>query len=118
MILECKNARDGELVIVDEVDYPKISKYKWTILRQKRQGYTIRYVTRKIYENGDWSTARMIYLHREIMNPDDGMVVDHINGDGLDNRRENLRIVTHQQNALNRRRGRSAFGKTEYDKTI
>jgi hypothetical protein len=42
-------------------------------------------------------------LSRFIMNPPKGMVVDHINGDRLDNRRENLRIVTYRQNSLNRK---------------
>lgn len=40
-------------------------------------------------------------LHRLIMEPPQGMVVDHINHDGLDNRKENLRVVTHQQNMQN-----------------
>ena len=45
--------------------------------------------------------ARLISLSRFIMNPPPGLVVDHINGDRLDNRRENLRIANHRQNALN-----------------
>jgi hypothetical protein len=45
--------------------------------------------------------ARLISLSRFIMNPPAGLVVDHINGDRLDNRRENLRIANHRQNALN-----------------
>jgi len=45
--------------------------------------------------------ARFVSLSRFIMKPPLGMVVDHINGDTLDNRRENLRITNHRQNALN-----------------
>jgi len=41
------------------------------------------------------------YLHREIMNAEKSVVVDHINGDKLDNRKQNLRICTQQQNTFN-----------------
>ena len=52
-------------------------------------------------------TGKTIYLHRVIMNPPDGMVVDHINGDGLDNRRQNLRICTQRDNVKNRKQNRN-----------
>jgi len=41
------------------------------------------------------------YLHREIMKAEKSFVVDHINGDKLDNRKQNLRICTQQQNCFN-----------------
>jgi hypothetical protein len=47
-------------------------------------------------------------MHRLILNPDKDLVIDHINGNGLDNRRENLRVVSRQINLFNRRtRGES-----------
>ena len=46
---------------------------------------------------------KLVRMHRIIMNPPDSMQVDHINGNRLDNRRCNLRIVTNQQNSWNRR---------------
>lgn len=45
-----------------------------------------------------------ITMHRYIMCAKDGQIVDHINGDGLDNRTCNLRIVTNSQNMMNRKR--------------
>jgi len=47
--------------------------------------------------------SKFVRLSRFIMNPPAGLVVDHINGDGFDNRRENLRICTQRQNTLNRK---------------
>lgn len=47
--------------------------------------------------------VRERYLHREIMGADQSVVVDHINGDKLDNQKANLRICTQQQNSFNSR---------------
>lgn len=47
------------------------------------------------------------YLHRLIMEPPDGLVVDHISGDAMDNRRANLRVCTPQQNAQNKQKARA-----------
>ncbi|MCX5632610.1 MAG: HNH endonuclease signature motif containing protein [Phycisphaerae bacterium] len=47
--------------------------------------------------------TRLVPVSRFIMNPPPDSVVDHINGDRLDNRRENLRITNHRQNGLNRK---------------
>lgn len=43
-----------------------------------------------------------MYLHRFILQPPPGLLGDHKNGDGLDNRRENLRVATKGQNNVNR----------------
>jgi len=47
-------------------------------------------------------------MHRAILNPPNDMVIDHINGDGLDNRRANLRVCSVAQNRRNARKTRSA----------
>ena len=50
-----------------------------------------------------WKDGKNVKLHRYIMGAKKGDIVDHINGNKLDNRRENLRLVTSQENAFNRR---------------
>ena len=61
-------------------------------------------------------------MHREIMDAPAGLYVDHINRNGLDNRRPNLRIVTPQQNSWNTRlgigRGRSKYKGVSQDKDV
>lgn len=61
------------------------------------QGRTHCYVIARI------KRGKFLRLHRLLMDAPDGMEVDHINHDCLDNRRANLRVVTHQENILNRR---------------
>src|SRR5690349_9172361 len=65
---------------------------------------------------GDYSKGplfrKTIMLHRFIMNAPEGMEVDHINGDGLDNRRVNLRLVTKTENLRSRKTFKS--NKTGY----
>lgn len=82
----------GLFALVDSDDYQNLSKYKWGLTGEKK-GYT-RYACR--YEN-----RKAILMHREILNCSSGIMVDHINGNGLDNRKSNLRFVTHGQNMVN-----------------
>lgn len=81
----------NDRAMIDIEDVPKCSNYKWTITEY--MGNT-RYV--KSIINGV-NTG----LHRFVMNAHDGEVVDHINRNGLDNRKQNLRIVTRSENSVN-----------------
>lgn len=54
--------------------------------------------------------GRLLRLHRFLLDPPEGMMGDHINGDGLDNRRENLRIATPGENTANRHRTNARSG--------
>lgn len=76
---------------VDEDDFSSVNEHNWHLLRGK-------YVYRTENIKGKKKT---ILLHRQLMNPPRNLFVDHINGDGLDNRRSNLRVCTHQQNLWN-----------------
>jgi hypothetical protein len=81
----------GKQAIVDNNDYGKISTFKWNVAEQKCTSYA----SRAIKVNGKWTTQ---YMHRLIMDAPVGMDVDHINRNGIDNRKENMRICTRSQN--------------------
>lgn len=78
----------GEKIIIDTDDYPMIKEYCWAI---DKRGYAV-----------SSFKGNVIYMHRTIMKPSPDLEVDHINCDKTDNRKSNLRICTHSQNARNR----------------
>lgn len=80
----------GKFVIVDDADYEKVRGLKWHASKMGK-GF---YVCRNVCIGGKQAKIR---LHRVITNCPPGLEVNHINGDGLDNRRENLQTCTPQQ---------------------
>jgi len=84
----------GKFAIVDAHDYERLSKYRWCAVKSRRTYYAIRSVKRSRVQ---------IRMHRMLLNAPPGLLVDHINNNGLDNRRSYLRLCTHAQNALNQR---------------
>jgi hypothetical protein len=93
----------GKFAIVDPADYDKLAKYKWFAMRSRRGLYAVRMVTTK---NG---RRKKIRMHRQILNVPADKFVDHINHNGLDNRKDNLRIVTNMQNSWNKRKQRGSY---------
>lgn len=74
-----------------DLDYLDLAKsHKWY---KSKNGYAVTRI----------SKSKQIFLHHLILKPSEGMVIDHINGDGLDNRRHNLRECTHRQNSMNQK---------------
>ena len=82
----------NKYTIVDDEDYNFLNKYKWSTSKNKNV-----YYARKRHNN------TKITMHRMIMNQDKNKQIDHINGNGLDNRKCNLRICTQSQNLHNAR---------------
>jgi hypothetical protein len=78
----------GLFALVDSEDFEWLNQYKWSAAKG------VKYAASSI--NG-----RVVLMHRLISNAPEGMEVDHINGDGLDNRKDNLRICTSKQNHYN-----------------
>lgn len=87
----------GFVTKVSNCDYEFLNKWNWSFTN----GYA-----RRAIRVGDRN--KHIAMHRAIMGHVFSSVpfIDHINGDPLDNRRENLRVATHHQNMMNRRRNK------------
>src|SRR3990167_9598643 len=95
----------GSWVFVDANDYATVSRYRWFRLGDHKTSYALT----KVRVSGKRVTCRM---HRLILGALPGTQVDHINGNGLGNRRANLRFATHAENQRNRgvfKRSKSGF---------
>jgi hypothetical protein len=91
----------GVFAEIDDEDADKVGKCKWSL---SGNGYVVGYV------KGSWNTetqnGERPYLHRYIVDAPPNSVVDHLNNDPLDNRKENLRVTKHGHNiARNNRNG-------------
>jgi hypothetical protein len=89
----------GMYAIVDPDDFWSLNRYKWCALAGQRTFYAIR----RIYQ-GKNRKRKTVWMHREIMKSGDKLVCDHINHNGLDNRKANLRLASRSQNSWNRRK--------------
>ena len=111
IFLETKNKYfpGKHTAIIDTEDWDKIKVYRWYLHGSKTYGTP--YV-RGLIPNPDKDINRpytFILLHRLILGkPKKGMVTDHINHNGLDNRKENLRFATRGQNQRNRQSGKNS----------
>lgn len=85
----------NKVTIVDDENYEQLNRFKWVAHKRDKTFYAVRHP----FGEGD----KLIYMHREIIGIPKNMETDHINGDGLDNRKENLRIVTKRQNQQNQK---------------
>ncbi len=92
----------GGVALVDDQDLPLVSGYRWRRERKRNVDYAI-----------GWVNGRYVPMHRLIAGTPKGLHTDHRNGDGLDNRRANLRTCTIRENsrkqAVRLGRGTSQF---------
>ena len=98
---------NGTGTLVDDEDFEELSQYAWSLTGK---GYAqTQFTNRRIYPTKKSVHARM---HRVIMWCPDGMLVDHIDGNKLNNQRNNLRIATNSENLRNR--GKQTNNKSGY----
>lgn len=96
---------NGIKFLVDDSDAELISGCTWGAYRRK-DGKC--YVQRYAWINGRQTTE---LLHRVLLNPGKGVMIDHVNHDTLDNRRSNLRICNNRQNQWNQKKHRDSKSK-------
>lgn len=92
--------KGGLVALVDEADWPAVSQHRWFTLKAQR--------SLTVYARATVS-GRTIYMHRLIMGEPKMGVIDHIDGNGLNNQRANLRLVTHRVNC------RQAIARRHYE---
>ena len=90
----------GQFALVDDEDFEELCQYKWYI---RKNAYTF-----YAYRPGRvGNSPTTIYMHRQIMKSQKGLETDHIDGNGLNNQKANLRICTKTDNRRNRGMGRN-----------
>lgn len=96
MVKEIKLSQ-GKVALVDDGDFELVSKYKWCAQKAKNENYYAK------TNEPCMGKQKPIMMHRIIMNANKGDYVDHINHNGLDNRRCNLRICSQTENMRNKK---------------
>lgn len=85
----------GKIGLISAEDFELVSKYKWNAIKGGRTFYA---TTNIKQTNGKY---KMVQMHRLILGAIPGQIVDHRNGNGLDNRRSNLRLASPTESACN-----------------
>jgi len=91
----------GLFAVVDDGDVDRVSGYRWYAKNCNGRVYAAAH-----------SGSRTVYMHRLILETPDGLVSDHLDGDGLNNRRANLQAVPHSLNILRSKKHSRAGGMT------
>jgi hypothetical protein len=85
----------GKVALVDDEDFDRLNVFRWNA----GGGYA-----RRLDWNGPGQKRNGVLMHRVVMDAQPGREVDHINGNGLDNQKANLRLCSHLQNSRNRKK--------------
>lgn len=99
----------NQIALVDDEDFELVNQYSWFAQWDGFNFYAVTNTSRRLDPDGKQHPLRM---HNLILEPNPSQEVDHKNGNGLDNRRSNLRVCTHAENSRNIHNIR---GKSKYD---
>jgi hypothetical protein len=99
----------GQVAIVDDEDYARLIQFKWCALRTGTTWRPVRRVGNGVSKAGKKLSVTTFMYWDIIGKPPKGFIVDHVNHNACDNRRENLRVCSRGQNNMNRR-GTNPFG--------
>lgn len=103
MELKINSRKYGEKeFIIDNEDYKKVKDYKWHLMKVKNFNRFY------IVSTGKTEYRRNIYLHRLIMNCPESKIIDHIDGNTLNNQKSNLRICSQADNVRNNSKKRNS----------
>jgi hypothetical protein len=95
----------GYIAIVDAEDAALVAGHRWSAFKARGKVYAVRTRVEK---------PRMVFMHRLILGAPQGITVDHVDGDGLNNTRANLRLATVAQNCRNTPKKRDASSTSRY----
>lgn len=94
----------GYEAIIDAADVDLIGRWSWSAFVKRRQNGEISNVYATRSKEIDFGKNQTVFMHRVIAQTEQGFVTDHIDGNGLNNRRSNLRPATRSQNSHNQKR--------------
>jgi HNH endonuclease len=90
----------GQVALVDDEDFEMLNMHKWFAVPAGKNGRTF-YAARRIW-NKDKNRQEGMWMHRLLAKTPKGFHTDHIDGNGLNNQKSNLRVCTNSQNQFNK----------------
>ena len=96
----------GKTVFVDDEDFDRLNRFVWHVVSNSPKNENRRIYYARRWERQQDGSKKIIFMHREIMGIGNikGIVVDHKDFNGLNNQKNNLQVITHQQNLQRKRK--------------